>query len=106
MINITFHPDTFELKVEGHADHGKKGEDIVCAAISTLFYTLAEALCQSEEMMTAPLSFDESDGEGYIRCFPKEEYMGNISRTYWTILVGLQLVAHSYPTNVTFEVRG
>ena len=106
MINITFHPDTFELKVEGHADHGKKGEDIVCAAISALFYTLAEALYQSEEMMTSPLSFDDKDGEGYIRCFPKEEYVGNISRTYWTILVGLELVANSYPDNVTFEVRG
>ena len=106
MINITFNPQSLELKVEGHALHGKKGEDIVCAAISTLFYTLADALYQSEEMMSSPLSFDDKDGQGYIKCSPKEEYMGNITRTYWTILVGMELVANNYPDNVTFQVGG
>lgn len=106
MINITFHPKTLELKVKGHAHHGKKGEDIVCAAISTLFYTLVEALQQSEDMMASSLSFDDNDGNGYIKCSPKEEYIGNITRTYWTILVGMELIANNYPKNVTFKVRG
>ena len=106
MINITFHPKTFELKIEGHAHHGKKGEDIVCAAISTLFYTLVEALQQSDDMMTSSLSYDDNEGQGYIKCFPKEEYMGNIVRTYWTVLVGMELVANNYPNNVTFKVGG
>ena len=106
MINITFYPESLGLKVEGHAQHGKKGEDIVCAAISTLFYTLAEALHQSDDMMTAPTMFEDNDGSGYIKCFPKEEYAGNVARTYWTILVGMELVANNYPNNVTFNVRG
>ena len=106
MINITFNPQNLELKVEGHAQHGKKGEDIVCAAISTLFYTLGEALNQSEDMMTGPIVFDDNDGKGYIQCDPKEEYLGNVARTYWTILVGMELVANNYPNNVTFKVRG
>ena len=74
MINITFNPKDLELKVDGHAEHGKKGEDIVCAAISTLFYTLGEALYQSEDMMLSPVVFEDKDGEGYIKCSPKEEY--------------------------------
>ena len=106
MINITFVPQSLELKVEGHAQHGKKGEDIVCAAISTLFYTLVEALLQSDEMLSSPLSYDDNEGQGYIKCSPKEEYIGNITRTYWTILVGMELVANNYPDNVTFKVRG
>lgn len=106
MINITFNPQNLELKVEGHAQHGKKGEDIVCAAISTLFYTLLEALYQSGDMMTKPLMYDDKDGKGYIKCFPSEKYKGNIVRTYWTILVGMELVANNYPNNVTFQVRG
>lgn len=106
MINITFNPKSLELKAEGHANHGKKGEDIVCAAISTLFYTLAEALHQSENMMTGPVVFEDNDGKGYIKCSPKEEYIGNVTRTYWTILVGMELVANNYPQNVTFKVRG
>lgn len=106
MINITFYPQNLELQVEGHAHHGEKGEDIVCAAISTLFYTLAEALHQSEEMMASPIVFDGKNGKGYIKCFPRQEYIGNITRTYWTILVGMELVANNYPQNVTFKVRG
>ena len=106
MINITFVPQSLELRVEGHAQHGKKGEDIVCAAISTLFYTLGEALHQSGDMMTSPVVFKDNDGKGYIKCYPKEEYMGNVIRTYWTILVGMELVANNYPNNVTFQVRG
>lgn len=106
MIYIVFNPKDLELNVDGHAHHGKKGEDIVCAAISTLFYTLGEALHQSEDMMTSPLVFEDNDGKGYIKCFPKEEYAGNIARTFWTILVGMELVANNYPNNVTFQVRG
>ena len=106
MINITFNPQSLELKVDGHAQHGKKGEDIVCAAISTLFYTLVEALHQSEDIMTSPIVFEDNDGKGYIKCFPKEKYIGNVARTYWTILVGMELVANNYPNNVTFKVRG
>ena len=106
MINITFNPQSLELKVDGHAQHGKKGEDIVCAAISTLFYTLGEALHQSEDIMTSPIVFEDNDGKGYIKCFPKEKYIGNVARTYWTILVGMELVANNYPNNVTFKVGG
>lgn len=106
MINITFNPKDLELNIEGHAQHGKKGEDIVCAAISTLFYTLGEALYQLEDAMESPIVFEDNDGKGRVKCFPKEKYKGNITSTYWTILVGMEMVANNYPKNVTFQVRG
>ena len=74
MINVTFDAKTFKLKVEGHANHGKKGEDIVCAAISTLFYTLGECLMQSEKMLKSPPTFKDKDGKGVVFCTPKNEY--------------------------------
>ena len=104
MIKITFNPKTFEIKAHGHAEHGKKGEDIVCSAISTLFYTLGEALWQSASMLYEEPLVKEEDGDGYIVCHPKEEYEGNIARTYWTILVGMQMIAEQYPKNVKFKV--
>lgn len=104
MIKITFNPKTFEIKAHGHAEHGKKGEDIVCSAISTLFYTLARTLLDSEEMLVDAPTIEEEDGNGCIRCTPKEEYEGNIACAYRTILIGLQMVAETYPKNVTFEV--
>ena len=106
MINITFNPKTLELSLTGHAEHGNKGEDIVCAAVSTLFYTLGQALIESKEMLEDFPTLNDEDGNGFISCKPKPEYEGNISRTYWTILIGFQLLAEEYKENVTFEILG
>lgn len=105
MINITFKPNTMELEIKGHAGHGKKGKDIVCAAVSTLFYTLGEALWQSSSMLYEEPLIKEEEGNGYLVCHPKEEYEGNIARTYWTILTGLELVSAQYPEYVSFVVE-
>lgn len=106
MINIKFNPKTFTLDVTGHAEHGKKGEDIVCAAISTLFYTLGESLYATRYMMAEDVIFDDEDGNGHITCKPKEEYEGNVSLIFWTILNGFQLVARNYKKNVNLKVVG
>lgn len=106
MINITFKPNTFELEIKGHAQHGKKGEDIVCSAVSALFYTLGRALLESEEMLEETPIFKDEEGAGYVCCKPKKEYEGNIARTYWTILVGLQMLSGEYDKNIKFQVRG
>ena len=106
MINITFKPKTLELEIEGHANHGEKGEDIVCSAISTLFYTLGETLYQSLEMLEDAPTFKDTEGKGYLSCNPKKEYGGNIACMYRTILVGMELVALHHPKNVTFKVEG
>ena len=106
MIEVRFNPITLELSVNGHAGHGEKGKDIVCSAVSTLFYTLGKALLQSSSMLYEEPFIKEEDGEGYIVCHPKEEYEGNIARTYWTILIGMQMIADHYPKNVKFIVEG
>lgn len=106
MIHITFKPQTFELEINGHAGQNKKGEDIVCSAISTLFYTLGQALIDSQGMLKDKFIFEDEDGKGYLKCTPKEEFEGNIARTYWTILEGFHLVAQNYEKFVKFEVQG
>lgn len=106
MINITFNPNTFTLDITGHAEHGKKGEDIVCAAISTLFYSLGESLYATRYMMAEDVIFDDEDGNGHITCKPKEEYEANVSLIFWTILNGFQLVARNYKKNVNLKVVG
>ena len=106
MIKITFNPKTFTLDITGHAEHGKKGEDIVCSAISTLFYTLGEALYESKHMMAEDIVFSDEDGNGHLSCKPKEEYMANVTLIYWTILTGLDLVVRNYRKNVKLYVVG
>ena len=105
MITVTFKPETLELEVKGHANHDKKGEDIVCAAISTLFCTLSQALLESRNMLKAKPVIKDKDGDGYIQCKPKKEFEGNIARTYWTILVGFQGVADEYKDFVKFSIE-
>lgn len=104
MITIEFKPKTFTLDITGHAEHGEKGEDIVCAAISTLFYTLAESLYSVKEMMAEDIVFSDEDGNGHLSCKPKAEYEANVSLIYWTILNGFQLVAENYKKNVVLKV--
>ena len=106
MIKIKFTPETLKLEVTGHANHGKKGEDIVCAAISTLFYTLGEVLNCSRDMLEEEPIFKDSKGKGILSCKPKEEYNANIVLSYRAILIGMELVANNYPKNVTFNVVG
>jgi len=107
MIKIKFNPDKYELEVKGHANFDEKGRDIVCSAISTLFYTLAQCVCDSKDMLTEEPEIDiQPGGEGRISCKPKAEYEGNIARTYWTILTGLNLIAENYKKNVKMFVKG
>lgn len=106
MININFNPTNYTLDITGHAEHGKKGEDIVCSAISTLFYTLAESLYAYKDMMTEDIDFSDEDGNGHLSCKPKEEYEVNVSLIYWTILKGLDLVARNYTKNVNLTIGG
>jgi uncharacterized protein YsxB (DUF464 family) len=106
MINITFNPKSYALDITGHAEHGKKGEDIVCSAISTLFYTLAESLYEARHMLKEDIDFSDEDGNGHLAIIPKEEYMENVSLIYWTILTGFQLVAKNYKKNVKLIVVG
>lgn len=105
MIDITFRPETYELELTGHAGHGVKGEDIVCSAISTLFYTLGKSLIDSSPMLLEEPIIRDEEGNGYICCHPKEEYVGYIARTYWTILTGIKLVMESYQEYINFTIE-
>lgn len=105
MINITFRPEKLELEVTGHAGWAKKGEDIVCAAVSALFYTLAEVLGEWRELLKVEPCVKTEDGNGFISCLPKEEYEVNIAIVYKTILTGIQMVADNYPKCIKFVVE-
>lgn len=106
MINITFKPETLELEIKGHAGKDEKGKDIVCSAISTLFYTLAKSIADSKSMLEKKPTIKYKDGNGYLMCVPKKEYAGNIVRSYWTILTGFEMVAEEYSDYVSLDIWG
>lgn len=104
MIEITFNEKNLELSVKGHANHGEKGEDIVCSAVSILFYTLAESLNEAKEMLVKNPLINMEDGNGTISSVPKGIYEANVSLMYWTVLNGFNLLASEYKNNVSLKI--
>ena len=104
MIEVNYNSKTLELSIKGHAEHGNKGEDIVCSAASILFYTLAESLTNAKEMLVQNPKIEMEDGKGTISCVPKGKYEANITLIYWTILNGFQLLEENYQKNLKLGV--
>ena len=102
MINIVYEPDNYKLTIKGHAG-GKKGQDIVCAAVSALFYTLASSL-KSAKHMLHDINVKDDSGNAMIQCIPKDEYEVNVALVYWTVLNGIQEIAENYSEKVTFVI--
>ena len=105
MIIVTYKPKTMEVKISGHAGYDRRGKDIVCSAVSILFYTLGEALMQSMDMMEDYPIVKDEEGDGLIVCTPKPEYRGKIARSYWTVTKGFEMLAEQYPKHVKFFVQ-
>ena len=82
----------WEIAFSGHAGYAPEGEDIVCAAVSILFFTLAEAAVQK-----GGGAFFRS-GEGKI--FVPEE----LERELSFVRSGISLLAEKYPEKVQEEL--
>lgn len=102
MVNVTYKRAhlpygnvQYHLEATGHAGYSVNGDDIVCAGVSTLFYTLANYLDQKgADDLTA------SDGENFfIDC--KGLYHDEVVHTAFQMTVfGLMLLEEQYPDNV------
>ena len=89
MIHITAYPN--RIRFEGHAGYDAAGRDIVCAAVSALYYTLAENLKSRPGFVCRQ---DERGAE--LRCPGAAEAIGFVLR-------GLRAIAETYPDYVRVE---
>lgn len=78
---IVFHSDGDKLTVDGHANFGAKGEDIVCAAVSILVFTAAQ-----------DGTLEGTPGHAIVR-----------SESVQFAVTGLRLLADKYPDYVKEE---
>ena len=109
MITVTYRQEKLGITIKGHAKYDEKGKDIVCAGVSTLFYTLCNSLLKAprtwfkkEPEMADSLTSDT--GVSHIKCTPAEGYEAYVILMYETVLTGLDLLATTYPDNVTLKV--
>ena len=86
---------------------GEAGHDLVCASVSILVYTLATFVWN---MKDARQSYNPTvkyeKGDALISCEPPTRYKGAVTLVFDSICAGLELLAHDYPDNISYEIRG
>ncbi len=82
------------ITITGHADYAPYGQDIVCAAVSTLTQTFVTSV---ECLTNDDINYKMAAGDAVIK-------YGNLSGKGTTLLdsffVGVQMIANSYPQYV------
>ena len=89
----------YRLAVDGHAGYAEQGKDIVCAAASTLFYTLARELDYRHIEFT--MTEDAATGAEII-AYPPDGFTLDTDVVFETICTGYRMLAEEYPEHVTF----
>ena len=105
MTKIYYDELGFRLRIEGHAGAGSKGEDIVCAGLSALSFTLIKAAEQTEDFRAA-VTVDELQGLVEVKCKPRGAWgVTKCGIVMDTIAGGFALMAEKYPEYVKFEKK-
>lgn len=94
------------VTVRGHAGAGEYGHDLVCAGVSILVWTLANALVRLE--MDGAVT--ESDtkleaGDAELRFRWADERAGEVTLVVEAIVRGFQILAARSPEYVRYERR-
>lgn len=99
MIEIAYHRAMNMVTIKGHAGYKEDGEDIVCAAVSTLACTLAANL-SDEIVRDAIVRLDP--GDTVIHAAARARFKNVVNLIYDVITNGFEGVAEAYPKNVRF----
>jgi len=104
MIRVTYDRKAHWLTVKGHAGASPHGEDIVCAGVSALVCTLAEAVrCMERNKQVQQVEIKLLAGDGEIRF--ETEYPCLANSVADTVCLGLACLAKQYPDYVSYEER-
>lgn len=88
--------DKITIVVKGHSGYAPRGEDIVCAGISTLSFTLLRVVRDSEVDF---VEYGQSDGFMWLS-FPLTDDLRAIAHA---ICAGYKLLSEKYPENVSLR---
>ena len=95
MTTITINENEHRITVSGHSGYAQKGQDIVCAGISSLTWALAAQLSRESLLLIVT----ESDGNMEIKYAPGAEPYLDMYQT------GVELIEVKYPDYVTVQGR-
>jgi len=90
--------NAYYMESKGHADY-EPGNDIVCAAVSSLMFTLAGAVTNLSGGGKKVIR--EGEGQMSIRYWPRDMEDSQNMKVIWnTIIIGLLQIVKKYPKNV------
>lgn len=98
MISVKRYADG--ITVEGHANYGKRGKDVVCAGVSTLAQTLIESI---EALTADEIKCQRSAGKIIIKHGDLSEQSKLLINSFF---IGIDLIAGVFPENVQVELSG
>ncbi len=104
MIRVTYWRKSNKVKIIGHAGSAPYGEDLVCAAVSALVYTLAaNAAMLRDDGYTRRIITKIEPGNSEIDIIPKRRYKNSTALVVSTVCVGFGLLAKQYPEYIQFR---
>lgn len=107
MITVVYHRDRHRVSVDGHAHSGEVGHDLVCASASILAHTLATLVSNMEKAgHTRYPTIEIEEGHALVSCEVAGRYNSTVTFAFDAICAGFDLLAQSYPENISYEIRG
>lgn len=104
MINVDFalEKGTLKLQVGGHAGAAPRGQDLICAAVSTLVLTAAEAarMLEGQGYLAGPPLIRLKPGKALILMTPHKQVLAEAALCLWTVQAGLCRLARLYPRHI------
>ena len=107
MIEAIYYRKYNRLTIDGHANSGEPGHDLVCAGVSVLAYTLAANVgnLEANDMIRNPI-VQMKNGHAEIGCEAKREAGAFVSRIFEAVCVGFEMLYHDYPQYISYEIHG
>lgn len=107
MIRVVYRSEHCGVSVEGHANSGDPGKDLVCAGVSALAYTLAGNVWTLEETgKVRDVYVKLESGAAEISCRPVRKYEAIVSCILRSVCIGFEMLARQYPQYISYEIRG
>ena len=107
MIRVVYHREYNRLTMEGHAQSGEPGHDLVCAAASMLAYTLAANVKALEKTGQATdMIADLREGKAEVSCKAHYRMKAIVTMIFDAVCMGFSLLARDEAEYITYEVRG
>jgi uncharacterized protein YsxB (DUF464 family) len=94
-ITISIKNDDYNISANGHALFNP-GNDIVCSAVSALFYAFAGFLHNNSKVRRADVHLESGDA--------KIKASGDIKQAFDVFVIGLLQIEKSYPDNIKIDL--